>query len=77
MLRDVLTSLETEGAAIGHFNVADQVLLKAVIAAAAETKLPVFGGASEGEMEFFGARQGCPRLMQTRSMLTCTRFQAK
>jgi ketose-bisphosphate aldolase len=49
--------LESEGAALGHFNVADQVLLKAVIAAAAETKLPVFVGASEGEREFFGARQ--------------------
>jgi fructose-bisphosphate aldolase class II len=49
--------LVTEGAAIGHFNVADLVLLKAVIAAAAETKLPVLVGASEGEREFFGARQ--------------------
>jgi len=56
-LRDALTGLESEGAALGHFNVADQVLLKAVIAAAAETKLPVFVGASEGEREFFGARQ--------------------
>jgi len=56
-LRDVLTRLETEGAALGHFNVADHVLLKAVVAAAAETKLPVFVGASEGEREFFGARQ--------------------
>jgi fructose-bisphosphate aldolase class II len=49
--------LESEGAALGHFNVSDQVLLKAVVAAAAETKLPVFVGASEGEREFFGARQ--------------------
>ena len=56
-LRDVLRRLETEGAALGHFNVADQVLLKAVIAAAVETKLPVLVGASEGEREFFGARQ--------------------
>jgi fructose-bisphosphate aldolase class II len=56
-LRDVLTRLEAEGAALGHFNVADQVLLKAVVAAAAETKLPVFVGASEGEREFFGVRQ--------------------
>ena len=55
-LRDVLTRLESEGAALGHFNVSDQVLLKAVVAAAAETKLPVFVGASEGEREFFGAR---------------------
>jgi fructose-bisphosphate aldolase, class II len=54
-LRDVLTRLEKEGAALGHFNVADQTLLKAVLAAAAETKLPVFVGASEGERDFFGA----------------------
>src|SRR5262249_9633741 len=56
-LRDALTQLQTEGAALGHFNVSDQVLLKAVIAAAAETNLPVLVGASEGEREFFGARQ--------------------
>jgi len=56
-LREVLTRLQAEGAALGHFNVADHVLLKAVIAAASETKLPVFVGASEGEREFFGPRQ--------------------
>jgi fructose-bisphosphate aldolase, class II len=49
--------LQTEGAAAGHFNVSGHVSLKAVIAAAAETKLPVLVGASEGEREFFGARQ--------------------
>jgi len=56
-LRDVLTQLQTGGAGLGHFNVSDQVLLKAVIAAAAETKLPVLVGASEGERDFFGARE--------------------
>ena len=56
-LRDVLTQLEKEGVALGHFNVSDQVLLKAVVAAASETKLPVFVGASEGEREFFGVRE--------------------
>src|ERR1700745_1092583 len=56
-LREVLTRLQTEGASLGHFNVADHVLLKAVIAAASETRLPVFVGASEGEREFFGAHQ--------------------
>jgi fructose-bisphosphate aldolase class II len=56
-LRDVLTGLETEGAALGHFNVSDQVLLKAVVAASAETTIPVLVGASEGEREFFGTRQ--------------------
>jgi fructose-bisphosphate aldolase, class II len=56
-LRDVLTRLEKVNAALGHFNVADQTLLKAVVAAASETKLPVLIGASEGEREYFGARQ--------------------
>ena len=56
-LRDVLARMEKEGTGLGHFNVADQTLLKAVVAAAAETKLPVMIGASEGEREFFGARQ--------------------
>jgi fructose-bisphosphate aldolase, class II len=56
-LLDVLTQLEKKGAALGHFNVADQTLLKAVVAAAAEIKLPVLIGASEGERDFFGARQ--------------------
>ena len=56
-LRDVLTRTGKEGTGLGHFNVADQVLVKAVVAAAAETELPVIIGASEGEREFFGARQ--------------------
>jgi fructose-bisphosphate aldolase, class II len=56
-LRDALTRTAKEGTGLGHFNVADQALLKAVVAAAAETELPVIIGASEGEREFFGARQ--------------------
>jgi fructose-bisphosphate aldolase, class II len=65
-LRDVLTQLETEGAGLGHFNVSDQVLLKAVVAAAAETKIPLLVGASEGEREFFGTRQLAALLKSTR-----------
>ncbi len=56
-LRDVLVRSEQEGAALGHFNVADQTLLKAVVAAAADTKIPLLIGASEGERDFFGVRQ--------------------
>ena len=56
-LRNVLKRLEKERAALGHFNVADLTLLKAVVAAAAEIKVPVFVGASEGEREFFGTSQ--------------------
>jgi len=53
-LRDVLTRLQQQGAALGHFNVADLTLLKAVLAAAAERNLPVIVGASEGERAFMG-----------------------
>jgi fructose-bisphosphate aldolase class II len=56
-LRDVLTRLEAEGAALGHFNVSDLVMLKAVIAAAGQIGVPVLVGASEGERDFFGVRQ--------------------
>lgn len=55
--RKVLTGLEKEGAALGHFNVADLALLKAVLAAAAEIGVPVLVGASEGEREFLGTHQ--------------------
>ena len=56
-LLTVLTRSETQGAALGHFNVSDLVLLKAVSAAALETKVPVVVGASEGERGFLGTRQ--------------------
>ena len=56
-LRSVLTQLQTEGAALGHFNVSDFVLLKAVLEGAAEVGVSVLVGASEGEREFLGTRQ--------------------
>jgi len=56
-LRNVLTRLETEGAALGHFNVSDLVMLKGVHTAAGQIGVPVLVGASEGERDFFGVRQ--------------------
>ncbi|HEX6894227.1 MAG TPA: class II fructose-bisphosphate aldolase [Bryobacteraceae bacterium] len=56
-LQDVLKRLQDDGAALGHFNVADLVLLKAVVAAAREIQAPILIGASEGEREFLGTRQ--------------------
>jgi fructose-bisphosphate aldolase, class II len=56
-LRNALEQSEKDGVAIGHFNVADLVLLKAVVAAGRDLKVPVAVGASEGEREFFGVRQ--------------------
>jgi fructose-bisphosphate aldolase, class II len=56
-LRDRLEEAQKNGVAIGHFNVADLVLLKAVFAAAQELNVPVIIGVSEGEREFIGTRQ--------------------
>jgi fructose-bisphosphate aldolase, class II len=56
-LRSVLIRSEKQGAALGHFNVSDLVLSKAVLAAAAEIKAPVMVGASESERAFFGTTQ--------------------
>lgn len=56
-LREALLQAGKQGAAIGHFNVSDLVLLKAVFHAAHDLKLPVMVGASEGERSFMGVRQ--------------------
>jgi len=56
-LRDALEEVQSNGAAIGHFNISDWTLLKAVFAAAQELKVPVIVGASEGERAFLGALQ--------------------
>ena len=56
-LRNVLDRAQSEGVAVGHFNVSDLVLLKAVFASAQELNVPVIVGASEGERKFLGARQ--------------------
>jgi fructose-bisphosphate aldolase class II len=57
ILRDVLEQAQKNRVAVGHFNVADLVLLKAVFASAQELKVPVLVGVSEGEREFVGVDQ--------------------
>ena len=56
-LREVLEQAEAKGVAIGHFNISDQVILKAVFQAAQEQNVPVIVGASEGERQFAGDQQ--------------------
>jgi fructose-bisphosphate aldolase class II len=56
-LRGALEESERERFAIGHFNVSDLVMLKAVAAAAHEMNGPLLVGVSEGEREFIGVRQ--------------------
>jgi fructose-bisphosphate aldolase class II len=57
VLRDVLEQAQQRRIAVGHFNVADLVLLKAVFSAAQELRVPAMVGVSEGEREFMGVRQ--------------------
>jgi fructose-bisphosphate aldolase class II len=56
-LRNVLIEAQNKGVAVGHFNISDWILLKAVFASAQELKVPVIVGASEGERAFLGVAQ--------------------
>ena len=56
-LQNFLLEAQQSSVAIGHFNISDLVLLKAVFSAARELKVPVLVGLSEGEREFVGASQ--------------------
>ncbi len=56
-LRNVLEEAQSNGLAVGHFNISDWILLKAVFASAQELKVPVIVGASEGERAFLGVAQ--------------------
>jgi fructose-bisphosphate aldolase class II len=56
-LRNVLEKAQSNGTAIGHFNISDWILLKAVFASAQDLKVPVIVGASEGERAFLGVPQ--------------------
>jgi ketose-bisphosphate aldolase len=56
-LRVVIEDAQAKGDAVGHFNVSDLVLLKAVFAAARELDVPVVVGLSEGERAFVGTRE--------------------
>src|SRR5580698_5661321 len=53
-LREVLKHAQQVGKAVGHFNISDLTLLKAVVEAARELSVPVLVGASEGERSFMG-----------------------
>jgi fructose-bisphosphate aldolase, class II len=53
-LIDVLKTAEKQGIAIGHFNISDLTILKAVVHGAQRLNVPVIVGASEGERKFLG-----------------------
>jgi fructose-bisphosphate aldolase class II len=73
-LRDVLEQSQKDRVAIGHFNVGDWVLLKAVLASGQELKVPVVVGASEGEREFIGVRQLAALVQSLREEWGCPIF---
>ena len=73
-LRDALEQGQKDGVAIGHFNVADWVLLKAVLASGRELKVPVVVGVSEGEREFVGVRQIAALVRSLREECDCPIF---
>src|ERR1700685_732309 len=56
-IRSVLELAQKNGVALGHFNVADLVLLNAVFSAAQELEGPVLVGASGGGRGVVGVRQ--------------------
>jgi ketose-bisphosphate aldolase len=56
-LLQLLRRSQVSGVTIGHFNVSDIVLLKAVVSSALELQVPVIVGVSEGERQFIGTRQ--------------------
>lgn len=56
-LHEVLELAQSKGVSVGHFNIADFVMLKAVFASAQELKVPLIVGVSEGERKFLGVRE--------------------
>jgi fructose-bisphosphate aldolase class II len=68
-LREVLNDARQRRVAIGHFNVADLVTLKAVTEAAHDMRVPVLIGTSEGERAFLGAREIAAVVSSLRSRL--------
>ncbi|GMU73891.1 MAG: fructose-1,6-bisphosphate aldolase, class II [Candidatus Campbellbacteria bacterium] len=56
-LIETLQEYRAQGKAVGHFNVGNIEMFRAVVAAAKATGLPVVIGASEGERDAFGVRE--------------------
>jgi len=55
-LSSVLAKAQQNKVAIGHFNVSDFSILRAVVEASREVNVPVIIGLSEGERQFLGVR---------------------
>ena len=56
-LKEYLQNAKNNGTALGHFNVSDMLILRAVFESARALDIPVIVGASEGERSYFGIAQ--------------------
>ncbi len=56
-LKETLVEFRSVGKAVGHFNVGNMEMVRAIVGAAKTTGLPVVIGASEGERDAFGVAQ--------------------
>ncbi|MEK7192035.1 MAG: class II fructose-bisphosphate aldolase [Patescibacteria group bacterium] len=56
-LREIIRKAENHGVAIGHFNISNLEMLKAIAETAAEFETPVIIGTSEGEREFIDVHE--------------------
>lgn len=65
-LHEVLKRAQSYGVAVGHFNISDFVMLKAVFASAQELKVPLIVGVSEGERKFLGVQQSATLVRELR-----------
>lgn len=56
-LKEYILEAEEKGIAVGHFNISNLEGVKAIVEAAAELKVPVIIGVSEGERNFVGVEE--------------------
>jgi len=56
-LKEYISEAEAKKAAIGHFNISNMEMLRAIFNAAKGMNLPVIIGTSEGERDFIGQKQ--------------------
>ena len=65
-LKSVIRAAEKKNIAIGHFNVAETSVLKAIFESAKKIGVPVIIGTSEGEAGFLGRKQAATLVQSLR-----------
>jgi len=65
-LKQLIAAAEKNGIALGHFNISELSMLKAIFQASRDVNTPVIIGTSEGEREFIGVRQAAALIKSLR-----------